>query len=304
MKRENSLRNMYTAVINEIIYYVAVWTGYLPFETCKSDFDAKLQKIDETEELRNTLLKGFAKTKKAKKKQMSLLANAVCRKVRAYAIDTGNTGLFGQMQISMSKLLYSNSQLSKDFAEQIYAAADGLTAGEKTAYALDGTVLTDFRVALDAYITYITMPRDKIVARMQAVDLLKELYPQASAILKDRLDNLMSNYQESNPEFYARYFNARIIQDNIRHATIEGTVVDEETGADLKNVKVTFSSGTESFQEMTDVQGAFERQELNPELEWDVKFELPGYEEQQISEVELNRGEHEKFNVKLKKITP
>ena len=120
------------------------------------------------------------------------------------------------------------------------------------------------------------------------------------------MDNLMSNFEGT--EFFDRYFNARIKVDLIRHTVIEGNVTTPE-GADLKKVKVIMTGKDKEteevvtvFEEKTDKDGNFIKRELNPELEWDVTFELKDFEKVSYEDITLKPGEHQKLEVVMTKV--
>lgn len=300
-KQFTSFRNMYAAVIAVLTYFTDAWSAFLPFATSVTAFKNKVTAIDENEELQKMLIKGFTQLKKNRKKEQATKANAICRKVQAFAADN-NPSLFGQMKITIAMLLNSNAILAKSLAEQIYeAASNAMTDAQRTAYDITDLDLTALRAAIDGFAEVMTLPRDRIVIRKYATELFPILFADANKVLKEKLDNLITNF-ESNTEFINEYRNARIVLPIVRHTTIAGLVTDKDSGADLKNVKVTISSADKQFEDITNVQGAFTQGELNPELNWNVKFELPDYETEELADIDIKRGQHLNLKIQLKKI--
>ena len=308
-KNFNNLKNMFSSVQAIILYYIAVWTGYVPFETSNAKFNTVVGKIEDNEEIQKILTKGWTVAKRTKKRNMAKKAMEICRKIRAFASSKKDSALFGRMQITYSKIYYGTANVALAYANNILTEANAMTPAERTTYDIsdgDITALTDLISEFD---TAASTPRDRIVIRKAATEKLPLLFKEGSELLTDELDNLMSNYKESEPEFYEQYFNARIIVNQIRHTAIEGNVTDLE-GADLKKVKVTMTGKdkvTEEvvavFEEKTDKDGNFIKRELNPELEWDVTFELVEYEPQTFEDIDLTAGEHEMLEVKLRKVS-
>jgi hypothetical protein len=299
-KTQKSIRNMYQVVINILTSFIASWTTYLPFATVVTEYKDDVNEIDDTATAQAALLKGYTTNKRVKKRDMAEKGSTIARKVSGFAADTGNFILLKAMKISFSKLFYSAATTSANFAQAIYDAASAMTAPERVTYNITDPDLADL---LDAITTFrnLPSPRQMVVIRKQLTTDLAQMFTDTSLVLSDRMDNLMSNFKLSDPEFYEQYFNARRLVEAHFHTTVEGTAIDETTGADLQNVQVLIVSSTESFEEMTDSQGKFAKQ-ITPEINYKVKFILPEYEEQEFDNINLNRGEHDKLLVIMKKI--
>lgn len=307
-RRTNNLKNMYSAVKAVILTYIAIWTGYVPFETANAAFNASTDEIEDTEEIQKMLIKGYTIEKRVKKKKMATAALMVCKKVRAYASSIKNNALMGEMKISMSKLLYSASNLSLTYANNILTAATAMTAADRTLFDITAADMNTLSDSIKEFEAVISMPRDRIVVRKTATKKLPELFAETTGILTNQLDNLMSNYESSHPDFYSDYFNARVIVDMQRHTVLKGNVTNED-GEDLKKVKVTIKGKNKItnaelvvFEEMTNADGNFVKSTLNPELDYDVIFELPHYEKVVLTDLDIKKGEHELLAITLKKL--
>ncbi len=299
-KTQKSIRNMYQVVINILTSFVASWTTYLPFATVVTEYKDDVKEIDDTATAQESLLHGYYVNKRAKKRDMAEKGSTIARKVSGFAADTGNYILLKAMKISFSKLFYAATATSANSAQAIYDAASGMTPAERTTYNISATDLTDLLDAITVF-RNLPSPREVVVIRKQLTADLAVMFKDTSLVLSDRMDNLMSNFKLSDPEFYEQYFNARRLVEAHFHTTVEGTTIDETTGADLPNVQVLIVSSTDNFEEMTDVQGKF-AQQITPEINYKIKFILPDYEEQEFDNVNLNRGVHNKLVVKMKKI--
>jgi len=302
-KSQTSLRNKYDSIIDVLVRFLAIYLGYLPMVSAKDDLIGKTLLIDGADAIQRKLLKSFTIDKKNKKKKQGLLAKGIARKVSAYAADSGNTTLLGQMKISLSRLLNSNSKAALTYAKTIYDAAVAMPAADKTEYEITDADLTALNSAMQLYEAAISAPRDQVVIRKAATDSLPGLFDEAETIVNDRLSNLMANYQFSHPDFYEQYQNALIEITFNRYTAIEGEIIDADSGADLSNVKVTFSSGDNTFEEVSNNHGNYVRRQLNPNLDWDVTYELDEYEKVTAKVNDLERGKHTIINVELKKKT-
>lgn len=307
-RNKSNILNMYHAVQLVIAKFILKWTGYTPFETANTEFNAFVFDIEQVNEAQKVILKGYTAEKKEKKRNMANLGIALAKKVKAFAAATKDYGLFGEMSISFSKLFYMRSNLALAYARQVLNKVKVLTPEEMTAYDITADDLTDYSKAIDEFAAVIALPREKIALRKTETERINVLFKNATDMLKDRLDNLMENYVNSAPDFYADYKNARVIVNLIRHTAIAANVTAED-GQDLKKVKVTLTGKDkqtnavkELFEELTDKNGNVIKRELNPDYDWDVKFELPAYVPFEITDIDLSPGEHEKLEVVLKKI--
>ncbi|MEP7168874.1 MAG: hypothetical protein ABI855_05840 [Bacteroidota bacterium] len=303
LKKQTSLRNKYGSILDVLLRFLATFLGYEPMVNAKDDLTGKVQQIDTADAAQRKLLKSFTKDKKIKKQKQAVKAKAVAKKVSAFAFDKGDTTLVGLMKISFSRLLYSNSKAAQTYAKTIYDAAFAMAPADKLKYEITDAELLDLKNARDLYSAAISAPRDQLVIRKVATDSLPGLFRDAEAIVDERLSNLIANYQFSDPEFYEQYQNSLIEINFNRYTAIEGEIIDTDSGEDLSDVKVVFTSSDKTFQEMSDRHGGYLKQQIDPDLNWDVTYELDGYDIVSKKVKDLVRGKHKILNVELKKKT-
>ena len=59
----------------------------------------------------------------------------------------------------------------------------------------------------------------------------------------------------------------------------------------MDNVQVLISSGDQTFEDITDPQGIV-KQQISPEVDYSALLKLDEYEDQQLSDINLNAGQH------------
>jgi len=296
-KYQKSVRLMIETILNVLSVYTPVWSSSVPTSNAVQDLKDAAAAMDKEAELQSVQTKGYTRVKLEEKTAMANVALDTSRKVCAYATDINDPVLFGKMKFSFSKLYYTNATDARIYAENIYKTAVGLPVAILTAYGIDPTQL---QLAIVAFNKVITMPRNQIVIKKSATGSLADLTEDCRDIVDNRIMNMMSNWRESNPEFYTQMTDAKKILDSTKHTTIEGVVTSN--GVDLKNVKVTIASTKFTFEEMTNFQGRFKKQELNPDLEYSVTFELNGYQPKTIPVDDLKPGGKERLTVQLVKV--
>lgn len=299
---------MYLVVQMIVAKFAAIWTGLLSFETSNTAFNVIVDEIRNDVELQKQILLGYARTKKEKKGKMARAAGIVCRKVRAYSSGVKDTTLNGNMRYNYSMIYYGTSQNAINYSTIIMNAALAVPAADKTTYGITDGELTALKDLINDFTKFVATPRAEIVNRKFTTSEVNKKFKQANALLRDDLDNVMANFMESNPDFYAQYFDARRIVDLQRHTVLEGNVTDEN-GTDLKKVKIkivgrdkTTNAEVVTFEEVTDKNGNYAKSEINPELDYDMTFELDHYQKVEKKNVDITRGEHELVDVVMVKV--
>lgn len=290
-------RNMYQVVLNILQAFASLWSSYVPFADGVTEFKDDVKSIDDKKAIQEALLKGYALNKYSKKRDMATLSLIVCKKVRGYAADTGDIILYGKMKISFTKLYSLKDTLCISYAEQIYTAATAMLPADQTRYKISPAELTAMRSAIDVFMN-LPSPEEVRSKRKTLTKDLNALFKTTTGVLDNKLDNLIAEFQITDPQFFSEYHNARRIFESHRHTTVEGVTIDAATGKDLQNVQVIIESSADHFEEMTDQQGEFKRQ-VEPEISYNLKFVLPDFEPQEFKNVKLKRGKHQKFDVKL-----
>lgn len=202
------------------------------------------------------------------------------------------------MKISYSNLFYVKDTSAIANAEIIYDAAVALTPEQKTAAGISDGDITGLRDSIDAF-KELPSPAQMRAIRKANNKKLTKLFKEANLILKDSLTGLMFQFKISNPDFFNQYMNGKSILERHRHTTVIFNAVDEE-GKDLDHVRVLISSDVESFEDMTDTQGIV-KQQISPEVNYSALLKLDEYEDQQLEEINLNKGQHQKLVIVMKK---
>ena len=98
-------------------------------------------------------------------------------------------------------------------------------------YGITAAKLALFKKRIDAYDGVKVAPRQNRVKKRAATLLLTQLVRDAVGILRDQLDGLMVQFQESSPNFYEEYFAARAVVDNrgSRVVDAQSTVIPATT---------------------------------------------------------------------------
>ena len=144
--------------------------------------------------------------------------------IHSYATEIGDGELAG-------KVSYSESRLPKGGPARLVARAETIVdLANKNLEALSEQNITEEKVTdLEAKIAAVKKaagkPRASTVDRSAANKELIRLRRKGNTILKGRLDKLMVQFRDTNPEFYAKYKAARRIVNLATRSTNQGAPV-------------------------------------------------------------------------------
>ena len=201
----------------------------------------------------------------------------------------------------------SGEKLAETLGELIKLATDLLP--NLADYHLKAARLTEFQQNLDSFKAMQAAPRGDISLRSAIRTQVEAMVAEIRSLLNDRMDRSVNLIEDELPEFFAAYYNARVIVD--RHGkhrkgkqadetkgTVNGTVLDDATGDPLVNVLVRREGLVEAV--TTDIHGVFVFVDHEPGK---YKFicKKDTYSELDFNEVEVTAGEETQLTGRMKK---
>jgi hypothetical protein len=138
------------------------------------------------------------------------LLSPFCSSVYAYAADTGNQELRGEVDFSdysfarlpEQQLSLTANRILEFTARHIAALAD---------YGVTATDVTEIKDALASYDAYLMAPRRAITHRSQSIDTSGELLKEAETLLRESIDKVAIRLNKPHPAFYKEYLENRLI---------------------------------------------------------------------------------------------
>ncbi|HKR04594.1 MAG TPA: carboxypeptidase-like regulatory domain-containing protein [Bacteroidia bacterium] len=297
-KRQNAKLNMYLGVQLFVEGKNAIWSFLLSFVAAFTSFKAKVVDLVAAVKEQEEIIKGYVLDKRNKRIAMCELANKVRSGVQAYATDQNNMVLYEKVNYATSKLMEKSSNLSRTRCQIIHDEANTII-GSLADYGLVPADLTALQTAIDDFATLISNPKDHIAARKMNTEKILKLISDIDSILRKKMDKLMENFKLSAPDFYAQYFNNRKIFDSKTNFTeIRATIINKTTGLKLEGVKMIVDGTDHDYEFISNTNGVADAKQIHPEI-YDLKFELPGFEPQTISNIDVSPGEKELIVVEL-----
>lgn len=192
--------------------YQAIWQGTPGFVQLHTDFTGVLDEINGLAPQQGRRTTGVAGDKDAARLAMCKAANIIAGAVAAYAHKINNHELLTRVDTTLSILTGGRGQNSSDKCKDILSAATAnLTVlGD---YDVKQADLDNLSQLIDAYNQLAPAPQVARATGKSASQALDAAFDKADGILNNGLDNLMLKYEDTNPDFFRDYMNARQIVD-------------------------------------------------------------------------------------------
>lgn len=264
------------------------------FSTQLTAFDLHLAEITRLSTVQGYNRKGYAKEKQEARVAVTELALDVAQKVRAYALNEGDSTLYEKMNLTRSFFERLRDTLVYDRVNFVILETTPILAS-LTTYDVTAAMLTELSDLMNAYYNLVVVPRQQISSRHEYTNLLGIAFKEADKNL-NYMTKLVSMVEFSEPIFYRMFMHKRMIIDaGSRRISFLGTIFGEGSQL-LEKVLVSIPSLKRSTYS-TEL-GNFEFKHL-PEGDHFVTFSRPGYFEHQAV-VSITSTLQTKLDVTLK----
>jgi hypothetical protein len=216
-KYEMARWNMGTSVQQVLVKYEDVYDGTtaataLPaLLAAASDLNEVLGTI-EAQSKKQQARSGVSLEKASALQALGDAAFEIASAVHACAVAGGNTELAGKVDFARTEVTCGADKSIINRAQEIQEAATAVLASLAD-YGVTQSKLNAFDKKIEAFRKAHPAPRQRVNASSAATKQLSELFPQLTALLRDRVDRLMVQFKESAPDFFNEYQSARVIVD-------------------------------------------------------------------------------------------
>lgn len=191
--------------------HTGVWSAIPRVITYKNQFDELLARINDKAEEAGSV-RGVGNRKDQLKKALAIKVSGLAGVLKAYSIEQGDQDLATAVSTSKTAILKMREHEIAPFAKKITSIAE-----EQLANLADFGITiesnTEILSTLEDFNSLIGKPRIILNQRYAALGSLDELISETSSLLRDKMDNVLLMFRESNPEFYDGYQRARTIVD-------------------------------------------------------------------------------------------
>lgn len=168
--------------------------------------------IDSLAQAQTAVTTGVTVDKRTFQDQMVSYALRVAGAVKAYASTAGNATLRNKADIKPSDFTHVRDDQRDDIAQGVHDDANGVLANLAD-YGVTAATLSALQTRIDAYRDAIASPKMAQGERSMHTDLLKQEFARADVIVKERLDGLILQFEETSQPFVMAYQNARKTTD-------------------------------------------------------------------------------------------
>ena len=228
-------------------------SGLPVFTTLFSVYETKLIQLGVVSEQQEKDISGLKKQKEALRADLILKAMDVSRRVVAYATLTGNEVLAKEAYYTDTDLQHYPDETLATACSVICSAAEA-NATALVEYGVTAEILTALKKAISDFRTAMDNPKKGHTEKKQSTDQLAQLLDEELSLL-GKIDLLVDMLKNTNPEFYAEYYDTRKVVYRSGSLSVKGQVSDATTGIALSGVTICFTLDGEVKLEKTTAEG-------------------------------------------------
>ncbi|PCH92464.1 MAG: hypothetical protein COB85_08110, partial [Bacteroidetes bacterium] len=167
-------------------------------------------------------------------------------------------------------------------------------------YGIAAAELTDLQGKIDDYEAIVASPRNAITDRSTATAELENLFNKGDDVLNNKLDKLLNQFTQSNPEFTTQYASSRKILDMGGSSTgLKGKITDSGTGDRI--VKATVEIPELETNRKSNNDGMYHFKKVRPGT-YSISAGAKGYKSKEIAEVQMEEGRTNELDIALDRI--
>lgn len=204
--------NMLTATLGVLAKNKSTWQAHVAFSEGVDAVTALVEQVEAQAQIAQGN-SGAASAKKLALRDLAVAVSEVIGAVRSYAAKNAVPELAAKVDFSPSSVVAGKAQEVVTRCRTIHAAANAIVA-DLADYGITATKLTALKKKIDAFDGVKTSPRQSLVERKAANELLPQLVRSAVETLRQQLDGLVIQFRESSPNFFEEYFAARVVVDS------------------------------------------------------------------------------------------
>jgi hypothetical protein len=212
-KTQENKVSMYSTVLKDLQNNTSVWESIPAFKTILTQYEEIVNHLTDLARQQQLKPTGASKTKEEKRDSLIDSVIAVAGGLRALATDSGNQELRDNITITSSDLQIARDQDALATANQIaQAATDNLE--QLTNYGITSQLVDTLKERIAEFHEAAVQPRLIITNRKNTTQSIEDLIHEVDIILEEKLDMLMEQFKLSQPDFYNKYQNNRMIVDS------------------------------------------------------------------------------------------
>lgn len=296
--QENKL-SMYFAVQKVCADNNSVWNGLPAFVSAFTAFEDIIQGIQDQRVIQEMDTKGVTLDKGSAEEDLIDQALKVSTAVHAYATEINDNTLREKINYVRSDFTKARDTILIDICQLIHDEANSVV-GSLSDYGVTAAELTLLQGKIDDYEAIVAGPRNAITDRSTATSELEKLFVSGDDVLTNKLDKLLNQFAQSDPEFYTQYGNSRKIVDMGGASTgLKGKITDSSTGDRIVSAVVEIPEL--ETDRKTNKDGMYHFKKIRPGT-YSLNASAKGYQKKEIAEVEIEEGRTNELDIELVRI--
>jgi hypothetical protein len=187
------------------------WEGMKPYKKANDDLNAKITEIDQAAEDQQLSSTGITQDKQAWAEAAVDKVLNIAKNGRVYALEVKNLDLHEQLDVSEFYLLNLPDNEQNAALKAVLTAINPFV-NNLADYMITAAVMDEAQAAVAQSEEVLAKPRTAITAHSTVTASVNTLLTEATRIL-ERMDDLIHNFEKTNPAFVSNYKNARMIID-------------------------------------------------------------------------------------------
>jgi len=189
----------------------SVWNTLVPLQAAMTELEAKITQIDAAAQKHETP-HGATADKADARDALEDTTFLMCEALGVLAHDSGDNDLVALTRVTRTLLDRMGAEELSNRATAVLAQATAHRT-ELVTYQVSQTNIDELGAALTEFNQAKAGPRTATAERAALTESLPKLINEATDILKNRVDRLVSLFSRSDPDFVAGYESARVIVD-------------------------------------------------------------------------------------------
>lgn len=292
--------SMWMTTRDYLIQNSTITNSFPGFSTLMNSFTNGITAIHSYAEIQLTDKTGVTESKNALKVNLIGIAYEVSSKLRALAVNTGNTVLLNEVHFSHTSLKFCQDNILKEHCQLIYDRANA-NATALAPYGINAQAITNFLNTLNSFIAYIPKIRMSVSEKAQATYQLSQQFNSIRDVL-EKIDILTETIRYSQPVFYIGYkASRRIWRTGYRTLALIAKVTDAMNNKPISGAHIIVNTAENSefktIEKKSAAKGGIRVGNL-AEGHYLINISVPGYEPKEM-EVYIKDSELTSLNISM-----
>ena len=211
-KIQEDKKNMFIAVQKVLDENTEIWNNQSTLVMSKAALDGKLMELENLKPVNDKDTNENADKVEVREKLIETTID-ISSSLLNYASKTGNSDLCEKVNYTKSDLELSRDTILKDMCQLIYEKANE-NIENLINYNVTKKELSVYQILIEEFDKLITDPLELVRKKQEGRKSESVLINEIEDLLKERIDNLVSIFKSSHPQFYETYLLARISDES------------------------------------------------------------------------------------------